>query len=61
MQTVKQIVQDVVNHLPEQASYDDAMYAIYVRQKLARALQEAGEGKLTSQEEMEQQYLNNAG
>ncbi len=60
MQTVKQIIQDVVDHLPEQATFDDAMYALYVRQKLERSLQAAEEGKITSQDEMEKRYLNHA-
>ncbi len=60
MQTVKQIIHDVVDRLPEQATFDDAMYAIYVRQKLERSLRAAEEGKVTSQEEMEKQYLNDA-
>ena len=60
MQTVKQIVHDIADHLPEQATFDDAMYAIYVRQKLERSLQAAKEGKVTSQEEMEKRYLNDA-
>ena len=60
MQTVKQIIRDIADHLPEQATFDDAMYAIYVRQKLERSLQAAEEGKVTSQEEMEKQYLNDA-
>ena len=60
MQTVKQIVHDIADHLPEQATFDDAMHAIYVRQKLARSLQAAEEGKVTSQEEMEKRYLNDA-
>ena len=44
MQTVKQIVHDIADHLPEQATFDDA---IYVCQKLARSLQAAEEGKIT--------------
>lgn len=60
MQTVKQIIHDIADHLPEQATFDDAMYAIYVRQKLERSLQAAEEGKVTSQEEMEKKYLNDA-
>ncbi|WP_292995900.1 hypothetical protein [Nitrosomonas sp.] len=27
-QTVKKIIQDIADHLPEQATFDDAMYAI---------------------------------
>jgi len=60
MQTIKQIVHDIAEHLPEQATFDDAMYALYVRQKLERSLQAAEEGKVTSQEEMEKRYLNDA-
>ena len=60
MQTVKQIIHDIADHLPEQATFDDAMYALYVRQKLERSLQAAEEGKVTSQEEMEKSYLNDA-
>lgn len=61
MQSVKQIIHDIADHLPEQATFDDAMYALYVRQKLERSLQAAEEGKVTSQEEMEKRYLNDAG
>lgn len=60
MQTVKQIIRDIADHLPEQASFDDAMFAIYVRQKLGRLLQSAKDGNVTSQEDMEKRYLNNA-
>lgn len=60
MQTIKEIVHDIANHLPEQATVDDAMYALYVRQKLDRSLQAAKEGNVTSQEEMEKRYLNRA-
>ena len=60
MQTVKQIVQDIADHLPEQATLDDAMYRLYVRQKLERAIQVAEQGQVTSQDDMEKRYLNNA-
>lgn len=60
MQTVKQIVHDIADHLAEQATFDDAMHALYVRQKLERSLQAAKEGRITSQEDMEQHYLNDA-
>ena len=53
MQTVKQIVHDIADHLPEQATLDDAMYTLYVRQKLERSRQAAKEGKVISQDEME--------
>lgn len=60
MQTVKQIVHEIADHLPEQATLDDAMHTLYVRQKLEHSLQAAKEGKVTSQEDMEKRYLNHA-
>ena len=45
MQTVKQIIHDV-------------MYVLYVRQKLERSLQAEQEGKVSAQEEMEKQAAN---
>lgn len=58
MQNVKQIVHDIADQLPEQATLDDAMHALYIRQKLERSLQAAKEGKVISQEEMERRYLD---
>lgn len=60
MQTVKKIIQHIADQLPEQATFDDAMYAIHVRQKLEHSLQAAKEGNITSQEEMEKRYLSDA-
>ncbi len=57
MQTVKQIVQDIADHLPDQATFDDAMYALYVRQKLEEGLCDLEEGRVFSQEEVEQRLL----
>lgn len=58
MQTVKQIVHDIADHLPEQATFDDVMYAIYVRQKLEEGLRDIDEGRTYTQEEVEQRLLN---
>lgn len=60
MQTVKQSAHELINHLPEQATWDDVMYTIYVRQKLERSRQAAKEGRVTSQEDAKQRFLGNA-
>lgn len=57
MQTIKQIIYDIADHLPEQATFDDAMYALYVRQKLEEGLRDLDEGRTYTQEEVEQQLL----
>lgn len=54
------IIHDVVDHLPEQTAFGDAMYAIYVRQKLGLPLQAAEEGRVTSQQGMDKKCLNDA-
>ena len=57
MQTVKQIIHDIADHLPEQATFDDAMHALYVRQKLEAGLRDLDEGRIYSQEDVEQRLL----
>jgi hypothetical protein len=60
METIKQLVHDIADHLPEQATLDDAMHALYVRRKLERSLQTARDGKTTSQQDMETRHLKHA-
>ena len=58
MATAKQIVHEIADQMPETATIEDAMYSLYVRQKLERSLQAANEGKVTSQEEARKRFLN---
>lgn len=58
MKNVKQIVHDIAEELPEEASFDDAMYALYVRQKLEEGLRDLDEGRTFTQEEVEQRLLD---
>ncbi len=60
MQTIKQAAHELIDHLPEQASWDDVMYALYVRQKLERSLQAVAEGRVTSQENAKKRFLGDA-
>lgn len=59
MQTVKQIVHDVASLLPEQATWDDVMYTLYVRQKIEEGLTDIQEGRVVSHEEAKRQLLGN--
>ena len=61
MQTAKEQLQQLVNHLPDNATLNDVMYELYVRQKLERSLQAAKEGHVTSHEEAKQRILGHAG
>lgn len=61
MHSVKQIVHDIAEQLPEEATFDDAMYALYVRQKLQASLEAATRGELISQADIEREFLGDAG
>lgn len=58
MQSVKQIIHDIAQHLPEQATFGDAMQALCVRQKLEEGLHDLDKGRIHTQAEVEQQLLN---
>ncbi len=58
MATAKQIIREIAEQLPETATFEDAMYSLYVRQKLERSMQAAKEGKVTSQEDAKTRFLN---
>jgi hypothetical protein len=51
--TAKQEVRKILDEIPEDASFEDIQYHIYVRQKIERALQDVKEGRLISQKEAE--------
>ena len=55
--SVKEEARRLVEALPDQASWEDLMYRIYVRQKIERGLKDAEEGRLVSQEEVEKLFL----
>ena len=54
MSTVKEEVRKLLEQLPDDVSYEDIQYHIYVRQKVERGLKDLHEGRVLSQEEMEQ-------
>lgn len=60
MPTVKQIIHDIADHLPDQATFDDAMYALYVRQKIEEGLKDIDEGRVVSHEEAKRRLLGNS-
>jgi predicted transcriptional regulator len=54
MSSAKEEVRKILDQLPDDASFEDIQYHIYVREKIERGLQDAGEGRVFSQEEAEQ-------
>jgi predicted transcriptional regulator len=53
MSTVREEAHRLVDELPEEASWDDLMYQIYVRQKVEAGRRAIAEGRLNTQEEVE--------
>ena len=54
---VKQDVINLVNNLPDNVSWDDIMYHMYVRQKIESGKEAARDGKVYTSEEA-QRILN---
>lgn len=58
MSTVKEEARDAIEKLPEHATWDDLMYELYVRQKIAAGIQAANEGRVVSHEEVKRRFLS---
>ncbi len=53
MLQAKQEVQQLLDQLPENVSFDDIQYHIYVCQKINRGLEDVESGNTISEEELE--------
>jgi predicted transcriptional regulator len=54
MSAAKEAVRQLLDQLPDDVSLEDIQYHLCVRQKLERGLKDADEGRVLTQEEMEQ-------
>lgn len=59
MATAKQIMHELADKLPEQATLDDAMYTLYVRRKIEAGLKDIAEGRVVSHEEAKRRLPGN--
>lgn len=57
MQTTKEQVRDLLDHLPDHATLNDVMYELYVKQKIERGMQASREGRVTPHSEVKKRYL----
>ena len=53
MSTAKEEVRKLLDNLPDEATFEDIQYHIYVRQKIERGLEDIREGRVLDQEEVE--------
>jgi predicted transcriptional regulator len=58
MSTIKEEARKVIDSLPENATWDDLMYELYVRQKIEAGIQAAEEGRVISHEQVKQRFLS---
>ena len=53
MATVKDEIRRMIENLPENATWEDVQYSIYVRERIERGRGEAAEGKILEEDEVE--------
>lgn len=54
--TIKSELIDIAKHIPDSASYSDAMYELYVRMKIARGKKAADEGRIIPHAEVKRRF-----
>lgn len=47
----------MVKKLPEKATWDDIVYAIYIRKKIAAGIQAADEGRVVPHETVKKRFI----
>jgi len=53
MTTTKEEIRRMLDTLPDDATWEDVQYSIYVRERIERGRREADEGRLIDEEEIE--------
>ena len=57
MQTAKQAAKLIIDHVSDQATWDDIMYELYVKQKIEKGLKAVDEGRVLSSEDAKRKAL----
>jgi len=58
MNIVKEEAKKLIEKLPDTATWDDIMYEMYVKTKIAAGLKAADEGRVVSHEEAKKRLLS---
>ena len=59
MATPKETAKQLIDHLPDQSSWDEIMYELYVKQKVEAGLKASEEGRTVSHEDAKRRLLGN--
>jgi len=57
MSAVKEAARAIVDNLPDQATWDDLMYELYVKQKIEAGLAAADNGQIVPHEEVKARLI----
>jgi len=57
MPTTKKQALEMIKKLPEQATWDDIMYELYVRKKIDTGIKAADEGRVVPHEDVKKRLL----
>jgi predicted transcriptional regulator len=57
MATPKQAAKELIEHLPDQASWNDIMYELYVKQKIEAGLKAVAEGRTVPHEDIKRRLM----
>lgn len=58
MATPKQAAKELIEHLPDQASWNDIMYELYVKQKVEAGLKAVAEGRTVPHEDVKRRLMD---
>jgi predicted transcriptional regulator len=59
MNTAKEAAKQLIDHLPDEASWDDIMYELYVKQKIEEGLADIEAGHTIPHEQVKARILAN--
>ena len=57
MSDIREEAKKLIDNLPDQASWDDLMYEMYVRKKIDEGIKAANEGKLISHKDVKKRFV----
>ena len=57
MMSAKEEVRRILETIPEDVTFEDIQYHIYVRQQITRGLEDIDQGRVVSEEEAERRML----
>ena len=57
MGAVKEEAMKLIDSLPEETSWDDIIYQMYVRRKIQRGIEAAEQGRVVAHDQVKKQFL----